>query len=52
MTNFSEFLPILQAGLAQEMTKENYDFGFISLPEGYKEEQLEDALCEQMTRFL
>lgn len=52
MTNFSEFLPVPQAVLAQEMTKENYDFGFLSLPEGYKEGQLEDALCEQMTRFL
>lgn len=52
MNNFSEFLPIPQASLAQEMTKENYDFGFLSLPEGYKEEQLEDALCKQMTRFL
>lgn len=51
-TNFSELLPLPQAGLAQEMTKENYDFGFLSLPDGYKEEQLEEALCRQMTRFL
>ncbi len=34
------------------MTKENYDFGFLALPKKYTEEQLEDALCEQMTRFL
>lgn len=52
VTNFSTLLPLPQADLAQEMTKENYDFGFLTLPEGYKEEQLEDALCKQMTRFL
>ncbi len=52
VTNFARHLPTAQAGLAQEMTKENYDFGFLTLPEGYKEEQLENALCEQMTRFL
>ncbi|MCD8295947.1 MAG: DUF1016 domain-containing protein [Prevotella sp.] len=34
------------------MTKENYDFGFLTLPQDYKEIQLENALCEQMTRFL
>ncbi|MDY5238730.1 DUF1016 N-terminal domain-containing protein [Bacteroides helcogenes] len=43
VTNFSENLPALQANLAQEITKENYDFGFISLPPKYDEEQLENA---------
>lgn len=52
VTNFSAILPLPQACLAQEMTKENYDFGFLTLPEGYKEEQLEEALCKQMARFL
>ncbi len=52
ITNFTEQLPLLQAELAQEITKETYDFGFIRLPEGYKEAQLEDALAQQMTRFL
>ncbi len=52
ITNFTEYLPQVQAELAQEMTKENYDFGFLALPAKYTEKQLEDALCEQMTRFL
>ncbi|MDY5823648.1 MAG: PDDEXK nuclease domain-containing protein, partial [Candidatus Coprenecus sp.] len=29
-----------------------YDFGFISLPKGYEEEQLETELEKQLTRFL
>ncbi len=52
LTNFSELLPSPQAELAQEMTKENYDFRFIRLPDKYKEQDLEDALCDKMTRFL
>lgn len=52
VTNFNTVLPIPQAELAQEITKENYDFGFLTLPKKYDEEQLENALCEQMTRFL
>ncbi len=52
ISNFTEYLPQVQAELAQEMTKENYDFGFLALPAKYTEKQLEDALCEQMTRFL
>ncbi len=52
ITNFTEYLPQVQAELAQEMTKENYDFGFLALPAKYTEKHLEDALCQQMTRFL
>ncbi len=52
ISNFVDYLPQPHADLAQEMTKENYDFGFLALPRKYSEEQLEDALCEQMTRFL
>lgn len=52
ISNFADFLPEPHAELIQEMTKENYNFGFITLPERYSEKQLEDALCEQMTRFL
>ena len=52
ITNFFEHLPAVQAELAQEITKENYDFGFISLPPRYHEDQLEDALAMQISRFL
>ncbi len=52
LANFNNTLPLIQANLAQEITKENYDFGFVSVPQNYQEKELEDALCEQMTRFL
>ncbi len=52
ITNFTEYLPEAQAELAREITKENYDFGFIALPERFNEDELEDALAKQMTRFL
>lgn len=52
ISNFSDYLDKPHADLVQEMTKENYDFGFVTLPKKYSEAQLEDALCEQMTRFL
>ena len=31
ITNFEEHLPLAQSKLAKEITKENYDLGFISL---------------------
>ena len=52
ITNFSEQLPSPQSQLAQAITKDTYDFGFVSLAEGYKEEALETELETQLTRFL
>lgn len=52
VTNFAEKLPEVQAQLAQEITKENYDFGFLTLPKSYDESDLENALAAQITRFL
>lgn len=52
VSNFPEHLPVVQAELAQEITKENYDFGFITLPSKFNEAQLEDALAHQLSRFL
>lgn len=52
LTNFPEYLPGAQSRLAQEITKDNYDFGFITVPLNYKEEQLETALEQNITRFL
>ena len=52
VTNFSEKLPAIQGDLAQEILKSNYDLGFVSLPEKYDEEALEDVLEQRMTRFL
>ncbi len=52
VTNFKERLPLPQGLLAQELLKENYDLGFIVLPEKYDETVLEDAIEQRMTRFL
>lgn len=52
ISNFSEYLPEAQCRMAQEITKDNYDFGFITVPVNYKEEQLEAALEQNITRFL
>ena len=49
---FAEKLPAIQGKLAQEIVKDTYDFGFVSLPVGYDEEELEDALEQNITRFL
>ncbi len=52
ITNFSEKLPSPQSELAQAITKDTYDFGFVSLKKGYEEEELETELEKQLTRFL
>ena len=52
ITNFDMLLPSSQSKLAQEITKETYDLGFISLPPEYAEEELEEALEQNITQFL
>ena len=52
LTNFAQKLPAVQGKLAQEIIKDTYDFGFVSLPAGYDEEELEVELEKNITRFL
>ena len=52
ISNFNQYLPKAQSRMAQEITKDNYDFGFVTVPAEYKEEQLEAALEQNITRFL
>jgi len=52
ITNFDRQLTSVQSKLAQEITKENYDLGFVSLPPEYNEDELEAALEHNITRFL
>ena len=52
VTNFDEKLPSIQGELAKEILKSNYDLGFVSLPDGYDEDALEDVLEQRITRFL
>jgi len=52
LTNFSRHLPEVQSDLANEILKDPYDFDFLTLTEGYKERELEDALTTNITKFL
>ncbi len=52
LTNFDDKLPDAQSKIAQEILKSNYDLGFVTLPEGYDETDLEDVIETRMTRFL
>ena len=52
ITNFSETLPIPQSDLAQEITKDPYNFNFLTLDTKYDEKDLKDAMVENVSRFL
>ena len=52
ITNFSYTLPDTQSQLAKEILKDPYHFDFLSMKEGYEEEDLEEALASKVTQFL
>ena len=52
ITNFSNTLPALQSDLAQQVTKDPYVFNFLTMTEDYNERELEDALVNNVTKFL
>jgi hypothetical protein len=45
-------LPKPQSALANEITKDPYNFDFLTLRESYDEKELEEALMQNMTKFL
>ncbi|MBP7349129.1 MAG: DUF1016 family protein [Butyrivibrio sp.] len=52
ITNFKSTLPALQGDLAQAVTRDPYNFDFLSVRESYDEKELKDALMNNITRFL
>ena len=52
ITNFSRTLPEVTSDLAQELTKDPYNFAFTGLTERYNERILKDALLNNITQFL
>lgn len=52
LTNFSKTLPDVQSDLARETLKDPYNFDFLTLTEGYREKELEEALTTNITKFL
>lgn len=51
-TNFKYTLPKETGDLAQEMTKDPYNFDFIAIRQGYNEKELKDALMDNVQNFL
>lgn len=52
ITNFAATLPAPQGDLAQEITKDPYNFDFLAMRERYDERELKDALMDNITKFL
>lgn len=52
VTNFALTLPELESDLAQEITKDPYNFDFLSIREKYDEKELKDALMDNIGKFL
>lgn len=52
ITNFSKTLPEYDSELVRETFKDPYNFDFLNLTETYKERELENALTENISKFL
>ena len=52
ITNFDRSLPEEGSDLAQQITKDPYDFNFLTMEKGYSEKKLKDALIDNIQRFL
>lgn len=52
LTNFKQTLPNENSDLAQELTKDPYNFGFTEITKSYNERILKDALLNNITTFL
>ncbi len=52
ITNFKKTIPDTSSGLAQELTKDPYNFAFAGITKKHNETQLKEALLENITNFL
>ena len=52
LTNFKSTLPDVNSDLAQELTRDPYDFSFTNLHGKYNERRLKDTLLQNITNFL
>ena len=52
VTNFALTLPAPQSDLAQAITRDPYNFDFLTIRERYDEKELKDALMDNISRFL
>ena len=51
LTNFSALLPEADSDLAQEITKDPYNFDFLALTDRYNEREMKDALMDNAEKF-
>ena len=52
ITNFKHTIPDESSDLAQELTKDPYNFAFTGITKRHNEAQLKDALLRNITKFL
>ena len=52
ITNFAQTLPAPQSDLAQEMTRDPYNFDFLTIRAKYNEKELKDALMDNVQKLL
>ena len=52
ITNFNKILPDIGSDLANEITKDPYNFDFLTLRSDYDERELKDALMNNIQNFL
>ena len=52
ISNFTKTLPAMGSDLAQEITKDPYNFSFTGIRRQYNEKQLKEALLNNITKFL
>jgi len=52
ITNFKHTLPDASSDLAHQILKDPYQFDFLGLTDQYKERELENALVDNITKFL
>ncbi len=52
VNNFSRLLPNQKSDLATQILKDPYCFDFLALTDNYREREMEEALTQNITRFL
>ena len=52
ISNFKGTLPVPESDLAQQITRDPYNFDFLTLREDYDEKELKDALMDNIQKFL
>jgi predicted nuclease of restriction endonuclease-like (RecB) superfamily len=52
LSNFAETLPTPQSDLAQQLLKDPYNFDFLSMTKNFNEREMENAIIDQLTKFL